>query len=74
MVTFETDGLRKLVKESDSSETVARAVDSIDFLEFSDWDASVKSEVEFVKQHPLILKETVVTGWTYHVESGKVMP
>lgn len=74
MVTFKTEGLRKQLKEADPSDAVARAADSIDFLEFSDWDEAVKEEVKFVKEHPLILKNTVVTGWVYHVETGKVSP
>lgn len=75
MQTFTTVQLREKLKasaeESDAGK-VAAAADGIQFLEFSDLDRSVKDEVEFVKNHPLILKETEVTGWVYHVESGKV--
>jgi carbonic anhydrase len=75
MLTFTTPQLQEKLKdfagESDA-EKVAAAADAIQFLEFSDLDKSVKEEVEFVKTHPLILKETEVTGWVYHVESGKV--
>jgi len=73
MVTFKTEGLRKMLKEADPTDAaVAKAADSIDFLEFSDLDDSVKSDVEFLQEHPLILKDTVISGWVYHVESGKI--
>ena len=75
MQTFTTAQLREKLKASTnagSAEEVAAAADAIQFLEFSDLDKAVKEEVEHVKTHPLILKETEVTGWVYHVESGKV--
>lgn len=75
MQTFTTGQLRERLKastEAGDAEKVAVAADGIDFLEFSDLDKAVEEEVEFVKGHPLILKETEVTGWVYHVESGKV--
>ena len=75
MLTFTTPQLREKLKasaEEGDAEKIAAVADVIQFLEFSDLDKSVKEEVEFVKAHPLILKETEVTGWVYHVESGKV--
>jgi hypothetical protein len=75
MQTFTTPQLREKLKasaEESDSDKIGAAADAIQFLEFSDLDKSVKEEVEFVKTHPLILKETEVTGWVYHVESGKV--
>lgn len=75
MQTFTTPQLREKLKasaEKGSAEKVAAAADAIEFLEFSDLDEAVKEEVKFVRAHPLILKETEVTGWVYHVESGKV--
>ena len=75
MLTFTTAELREKLKKSaegSEGEKVAAAADAVEFLEFSDVEKSVKEEVEFVKAHPLIVKETEVTGWIYHVESGKV--
>jgi hypothetical protein len=72
MLAFTTAGLRKRLREADPSVAAARAAESLDFLEFSDLDGSVKSDVKFLQEHPLILKDTVITGWVYHVESGKV--
>jgi carbonic anhydrase len=48
------------------------AVDQIDFLEFSDLESSVRDDVAWLRSHPLLLRETVVTGWVYEVETGQV--
>ncbi|KAI0058055.1 carbonic anhydrase [Artomyces pyxidatus] len=73
MQTFQTPQLRELVKEaSPGDEEVSRTVDDIDFITFTDLDASVRSDVEWLKAHPLVLKESVITGWVYEVETGKV--
>ncbi|KAG6868558.1 hypothetical protein C0993_001254 [Termitomyces sp. T159_Od127] len=73
MLAFTTDHLRRIVKEADPGNTaVVEAVDEISFLEFSDLEKSVEDDVKFLEEHPLVLKGTVVTGWIYHVETGKV--
>ncbi|KAI0321179.1 carbonic anhydrase [Amylostereum chailletii] len=73
MLTFTTDHLRNAVKaDAPGDETVARTVDGIHFHEFGDLEGAVKSDVEFLKNHPLVLKETAITGWIYEVETGKV--
>jgi len=75
MLAFTTAQLREKLKgsaEESEAQKVGAAADGIEFLEFSDLEKSIKEEVEFVKAHPLIVKETEVTGWVYHVESGKV--
>ena len=74
MLTFTTDQLKQIVKDaSPGDSTVASAVDKFDsFLDFKDLEGSVREDVEFLKSHPLILKDTPVTGWIYDVKSGKV--
>lgn len=73
MLKVTTPELRKTLKDTDpSSDAIATAADSMDFLEFTDLDGSVKRDVDFLQHHPLILRETLVSGWVYHVESGKV--
>jgi len=72
MVTFTTENVRKQLKEANPGETFRNAVDQIDFLEFSDWEESVKEDIKFLRAHPLLIKDTVITGWVYHVETGKV--
>ncbi|KAF8649756.1 hypothetical protein AX16_005523 [Volvariella volvacea WC 439] len=75
MLTFTTPQLQQIVRDAapgDSS--IASAVNKIDFLEFSNLEEAVKSDVEFLKSHPLVLKETTITGWIYDVETGKSSP
>ena len=72
MLTFDTPQLRALVKESDPSNPALSAVDGLDFLEFHDLEGSVKDDVKFLQEHPLVLPGTKVTGWVYEVETGKV--
>ncbi|KAI8995435.1 carbonic anhydrase [Trametes punicea] len=73
MVTFDTPKLRALVKESDpDNAALARAVDEIDFLEFSGLEESVREDVRFLQENPLVLPGTKITGWVYEVETGKI--
>ncbi|KAJ7126450.1 carbonic anhydrase [Mycena crocata] len=73
MLTFASDDLRKIVKDAAKGDAaVAARIDAIEFLEFKDVEASVKEDVAWVKSEPLLLPETVVTGWIYDVKSGKV--
>ncbi|KAJ8501596.1 hypothetical protein ONZ51_g563 [Trametes cubensis] len=73
MVTFDTPKLRALVKESDpGNEALAGAVDEIDFLEFQSLEDSVREDVKFLQENPLVLPGTKVTGWVYEVETGKI--
>jgi carbonic anhydrase len=76
MLTFTSDQLRDIVKgDAQADEGVAAALQAIgSFHEFSDVEASIKSDVAFLKNHPLILKETTITGWVHEVETGRVRP
>ncbi|KAF5309003.1 hypothetical protein D9758_019084 [Tetrapyrgos nigripes] len=72
---FTTPDLRDIVKKDAAPEVasqIAEAVDKTDFLAFSDLEQSVKDDIKFLKENPLVLKETVVTGWIYDVHDGKV--
>ncbi|RDB29010.1 hypothetical protein Hypma_015176 [Hypsizygus marmoreus] len=72
MLTFLTNDLRSLVKAAEpGNAAVAEAVDKIEFLEFADVEESVKADVKFLQENPLVLKGTTVTGWTYDVTTGK---
>ncbi|KAF8918218.1 carbonic anhydrase [Mucidula mucida] len=72
MTTFETPQLREIVKKDDASPAVAELVDDFDFLEFSNLELSVREDVEYLKKNPLLLKETKISGWIYHTETGKI--
>lgn len=72
MLRFTSPELKKLVKDSDPTNVALHTVDDFDFFEFSDVDQSVKEDIKFLKENPFILKETILTGWVYEVETGKV--
>lgn len=72
MLTFTTAELRDKVKSLTDDPATAQAVDNIDFLEFSDLEQSVKDDVQYLKENPLVLQETEVSGWVYEVGTGKV--
>ena len=48
------------------------AIDAIDFLAFTDLNQSVKDDVSLLKENELIRKDSVISGWVYEVETGKV--
>lgn len=65
MVTFTNDDLRsKLADRGD-------AID-IDFLPFSDNEASVREDVEKIRNSPFIPDGIPVSGYIYEVETGKL--
>ncbi|TCD70629.1 hypothetical protein EIP91_002348 [Steccherinum ochraceum] len=72
MLTFTTPHLHKLVKDSDPTNEALQVVDKIDFLEFNDLEQSVKDDVAFLRESALVLPGTVVTGWVYEVETGRI--
>jgi carbonic anhydrase len=67
MLTFSNDQIREMLK----SDTGADA-SGIDFLPFSDVEASVRDDVATVKGSPLIPNEIPVTGFVYDVRSGRL--
>ncbi|KAI0054977.1 carbonic anhydrase [Artomyces pyxidatus] len=73
MLHFHAQQLRDIVTSAAPGEaSVATLINDMEFYEFSDPAASVKNDVEYLKAHPLVLKETKITGWVYEVETGKV--
>lgn len=69
MLTFKNEDLRRTLKEKYPSAT--KEIEAIDFLPFPELEKSVKDDIEFLKEHPLVLDETTITGWIYDVETGK---
>jgi carbonic anhydrase len=70
MVTFTTEELRQRLREETNAPP--EVIDALEFLEFGDAEVSVKNDVEWLKSQPLIIKETVITGWIYDVQTGRV--
>jgi carbonic anhydrase len=74
MVTFRGPELKRLVKWANPGDDACAAqVDAIDFLEFKDLEESVKDDVKFLKESPLIVEGTRITGWIHHLETGEVL-
>jgi hypothetical protein len=70
MLTFTTQQLQDQLKGQYPA--AAKEIESIDFLPFPDLEESVKNDVKYLKDHPLVLNDSTVTGWVYEVETGKV--
>ncbi|KAF9498113.1 carbonic anhydrase [Pleurotus eryngii] len=73
LVTMTTPGLQKLVKDAEPTNAEAgKQIDGIDFLEYGpDLEKSVRDDVQFLQDSPLILKGTKITGWIWDVETEK---
>ncbi|KAF8993874.1 carbonic anhydrase [Hymenopellis radicata] len=71
-VTFTSQSLRELIKDCDpGNQEIADQVDSIDFMEFNDLEKSVRDDVKFLQECPLVLKGTKISGWIHYVENGE---
>ncbi|KAF8213544.1 carbonic anhydrase [Mycena galopus ATCC 62051] len=72
MITFRGSELKQLVKWANPDNAAcATQIDAIDFLEFTDLEQSVRDDVMFLRESPLILKGTRITGWIHHLENGE---
>ncbi|CAE6460856.1 putative protein Mb1315 [Mycobacterium bovis AF2122/97] [Rhizoctonia solani] len=71
MLTFSEKEIRDKIKETEGP-SIAPHADQIAFLPFSDVEQSIKEDVEFIRSHPLILKDAKISGWVYEVETGKI--
>ncbi|QRW09439.1 carbonic anhydrase [Ceratobasidium sp. AG-Ba] len=68
---FKEPELREKIKSAEGP-AIAQYVDSIAFMPFEDPAVSVVEDIEYLKAHPLILKETKFSGWVHDLESGKI--
>ncbi|KAJ7814098.1 carbonic anhydrase [Mycena olivaceomarginata] len=68
-----TDQVRALVKKANAGrDDIAETVDGIDFLHITGIEESVRSDVKFLAENPLVLRGTKISGWIYDVETGKI--
>lgn len=67
MLTFTDEVLREKVRKE-----LGQNVDHLAFLPFGDLEESVRDDVRFVKDSPLVL-DVPVTGYVYEVETGKIV-
>ncbi|KAF2623973.1 carbonic anhydrase [Macroventuria anomochaeta] len=70
MLTFDNETAKDLVRKNKGF-AAAKEVEGIDFLSFSDLEAKIKEDVEWLKS--TAIEEGIrITGWVYEIESGKV--
>ena len=69
MLTFSNNDLRAKVKQD-----LHTNADTIDFLPFSDLKQSVRDDVAFLRNSPLIPRSIDISGFIYDVKSGKLTP
>jgi carbonic anhydrase len=67
MLTFSNDDLYAKVQED-----LGADASDIDFLPFPDLEQSVRDDVQFLKNSPLIPDDVSVRGFVYDVKTGKV--
>ncbi|KAF7294324.1 Carbonic anhydrase [Mycena chlorophos] len=73
MLAFTTPYIQDVLKKDAPGDAAfAARVDAIEWMEFNDLEKAVKDDVAYLKSEPLILEETLVTGWVYDVKTGKV--
>src|SRR5947199_4685599 len=68
MLTFSNEDLRSKVKQELHTDA-----DHIDFLPFKDLEQSVRDDVTFLRNSPLIPKSIDISGFIYDVRSGKLL-
>ncbi|KAJ6518834.1 carbonic anhydrase [Mycena sanguinolenta] len=68
-----TGEVRDIVKKANPGRNdIAATVDSIEFHHITGIEESVKSDVKYLAENPLLLKGTKLSGWVYDVETGKI--
>lgn len=73
MLTFKNEQLQEqVISEAPGNTEVSKAVKIIDFLPIANLEESLKADIQFVQNNPLVLPGTIVTGWIYDVTTGKV--
>ncbi|KAF9520622.1 hypothetical protein BS47DRAFT_1335807 [Hydnum rufescens UP504] len=73
LTKFRDDDLRaKLIADPPKPDVpITAAVQSLSFLAFDDLKQSVLDDVAFLKEHPLVLAKSKVSGWIYDVYTGE---
>lgn len=69
MLTFTDESLHDKVRRELHADA-----DHIAFLPFKDLEQSVRDDIAFLRQSPLIPEHSEITGFIYDVRSGKLLP
>ena len=67
MLTFSNDQIREMLKNDTGADASA-----IDFLPFSDLEASVREDVRTIRSSSLIPDDITVTGFVFDVKTGRL--
>jgi carbonic anhydrase len=67
MLTFTNEDLYAKVQED-----LGADASDIDFLPFPDLEQSVRDDVQYLKDSPLVPDDISIRGFVYDVKSGKV--
>jgi carbonic anhydrase len=67
MLTFKNEDLYAKVRQD-----LGADASNIDFLPFPDLEQSVRDDVQFLKDSPLVPDDVSIRGFVYDVESGKM--
>ncbi|OAL38379.1 hypothetical protein AYO20_02438 [Fonsecaea nubica] len=74
MMIFTNDDAYGLVEKNLGSDALAELnARKLDFLTFSDLEAQVKKDVQYLKDSKLVPDNIVISGWIYQVETGKTV-
>ena len=69
MLTFSNEDIRAKIQQD-----LHTSADNIDFLPFSNLEQSVRDDVAFLRESPLIAKDIDISGFIYDVQNGKLLP
>ncbi|KAJ7785866.1 carbonic anhydrase family protein [Mycena metata] len=72
LVPSDDGGSPRPGEENPGRDDVAKIVDAMDFHHIIDPVESVKKDVKFLSEHPLVIKGTMISGWLYDVDTGKI--
>ncbi|KAJ7247639.1 carbonic anhydrase [Mycena haematopus] len=68
-----TDQVRNIVKMANPGrDDIAATVDAMAFHHITDIEESVKTDVQYLAENPLLLKGTKLSRWVYDVETGRI--
>ncbi|RVX74055.1 hypothetical protein B0A52_01886 [Exophiala mesophila] len=72
MLTFTNEDAYALVDKNLGPDATAEAKSrNLDFLPFPEVDSAVESDVKYIRATKLVPDNVTISGWVYHVESGK---
>ncbi|KAF2398585.1 carbonate dehydratase, partial [Trichodelitschia bisporula] len=71
MLTFKNEDAHALVKEKLGSEA-AGEIEGLEFQPFPELEEEVRRDVEWLRGRKVLWPGTVVSGWVYEVETGRV--